>query len=184
MFFVGILLQLYCDRTTDNNMDGSDYWMMVHLTIIGSYPISVVCIVLVRGPRPKHRSNHAGPKQRKLFSRLLASGSYLLVMKCIAGSYINQPVMSHPALKVVLSRCRRLSCVSFLLHSSMLILIDRARRDDSNGCHNVNIHSFDLNGEISGCRLDFQTATRFLTPSLAETICQKSSNEAHYTPNR
>jgi len=133
MFFVGILLQLYCDRTTDNNMDGSDYWMMVHLTIIGSYPISVVCIVLVRGPRPKHRSNHAGPKQRKLFSRLLASGSYLLVVKCIAGSYINQPVMSHPALKVVLSRCRRLSCVYFCCVKLMMVPIDRARRDDSKG---------------------------------------------------
>ena len=45
--------QYSCTATsTDNNMDGGDYWMMMHLIIIiASYPISVKCIVLRRGPR-------------------------------------------------------------------------------------------------------------------------------------
>ena len=49
-----------------------EYWMMNPIvTIIGSYPINAnaVCVVLVRGPRPKLRlfpSDDAGPKQTVL----------------------------------------------------------------------------------------------------------------------
>ena len=38
--------------------------------------------------------------------------------------------------------------------------------------------------ENPGCQLDLQAAGHFLTPFLTETIKQKSSNEADYTPNR
>jgi hypothetical protein len=66
-----------------------------------------------------------------------------------------------------------------------LVLIDRARRDDSIGCYIVNIHFFDPNGENLGCRLDFEATDGFLTPFLTETICKKKSSiEAEYTPNR
>ena len=81
--------------------------------------------------------------------------------------------------------------LSFLLREAeafivklMLVLIDRARRDDSIGCHIAFWSNFHLRCENSGCRLDFQTADCFVAPFLAETFRKMSSNEAHYTPNR
>jgi hypothetical protein len=81
--------------------------------------------------------------------------------------------MSHPALKVVLSRCRRLSCV-YCFCCVKLVLIDRASRELYNGRHIiVSIHFFDLNGENSGCGCHFGIADGFVAHFLTETICQK-----------
>ena len=69
----------------------------------------------------------------------------------------------------------------------MLVLIDRASRDDSNGCHVVFWSNLDLTGEISHVpcrRLDFEAANGFVTPFLTETFRKKCSNEAGYTSNR
>ena len=67
-----------------------------------------------------------------------------------------------------------------------MVPIDRAWRDDSNGGHIVFCSNFDYIGEIPtvGPGFEFDPAERKGDLFLAETIPQKSSNQAEYTSNR
>ena len=135
-----------------------------------SSPHSTECIVLRRGPRPK--------------LRLFTSGRWRCCISVVAfwgilGACTNFHFTS-PAFYVVLRRGPRPKLRLLL----MLVLIDRARRDDSNGGRIVNIHYFYPNGGNPGCRLDFQTADGFVALFLTEKILKFGSKEAQYTTNR
>ena len=159
-----------------------------------------VLLFLVRGPRPKLRLLASGFHcivQAVLFVVrapwaklcLLAPGFYLLVAKCIVGSYLQPTVMFFSLLHLkksffcdaagwaVIIFC----CVKLML---ILVLIDRASRDDSIGCHVVNIHIGFTPMVKTGCRRHFGIAARFVALFLTQKILKFGSNEAEYTPKR
>ncbi len=68
--------------------------------------------------------------------------------------------------------------------ASLMVQIDRAGEDDSNGGHIVKFDGFDLWFENSGSSGGFRAADDFLALVLTETIGLKSSNQANCTPNR
>lgn len=75
--------------------------------------------------------------------------------------------------------------IHFDILTTMMVLIDRAWEDDSNGGHNVKFDGFDLSFEILDPEPDLaELYSCSLDLFLTETICIRSSNQAHYTSNR
>ncbi len=67
----------------------------------------------------------------------------------------------------------------------MMVLINRAGRELSNGCHIVFWSNLDPNGDILDAEVDFKLLVSvFLDQFFTETILEFGSNQAHYTSNR
>ncbi len=101
-----------------------------------------------------------------------------------------QPKMEGAALKVYtlfreFERQReRAVFIKFDFWCVKMVYIDSAWRELSSGGHIVILVKIWILMSNSGSEAESGLAGRFLDPFLAETICEKSSNDADYASNR